>query len=154
MAKTKQCANCGADMSRKALTHVTMVGRHKVEDRNTVAFQCENCELADMSLEQLAKCERLAARTVLTEVPRVAGDVLKFARKALRLRQEELAALLDVAPKQVSRWETGAANISASEQLAVAELIDIVEREGDEALHDRLNRTEDERFSTLTVRAV
>ncbi|MGE0329015.1 MAG: helix-turn-helix transcriptional regulator, partial [Polyangiaceae bacterium] len=93
--------------------------------------RCGEYLLTTQALDGYAK---RAARTVLVDVPRVDGSVLKFARKALRLTQVELASLLDVASETVSRWENNRDPVVRSTQLAVAELLDLTLREGDDVL--------------------
>jgi DNA-binding transcriptional regulator YiaG len=116
-----------------AYKHITRVGRYKVEDGTRFAALDEEATV-DLTLAELAGYERRAAKTVLLDVPAVEGDVLKFARKALGLKQVELAAILDVTAETISRWETGADSFKRPVQLAYAQLLDIAERLGTEAI--------------------
>ena len=94
--------------------------------------------MVDLTLAELAGYERRAAKTVLLDVPEVEGEVLKFARKALGLKQAELAAILDVSAETISRWETSADPFKRQVQLAYAQLLDIAEHHGPEAIRHLL----------------
>jgi len=60
---------------------------------------------------------------LFSDAPNVDGGALKFARKAMGLTQDSLARALEVKPETISRWETGAAPVSRSTQLAVLGLL-------------------------------
>ena len=53
------------------------------------------------------------------------GAIVRFARKAMGLKQVVLAALLDVTASTVSKWETGTDPVSKTTQLAVLALVDL-----------------------------
>ena len=91
------------------------------------AVQCERCGAADLDLDQMAHFERRAAHLVLVEAKSVGGPELRFARKALGLRQEDLARALECNPQQVSRWEHSE-SIDMRLRLAVAALLEHVEQ--------------------------
>jgi transcriptional regulator with XRE-family HTH domain len=56
----------------------------------------------------------------------VSGAELKFARKALGLRQTELAEYLGVEPETISRWENNRDPFKRRDQLAVLALLEHV----------------------------
>lgn len=110
--------------------HTTRVGKTKVTD-GTVAIQyCEKCNNLDLTSQQLTGYERRAAAVVLRDGRNVDGAVLKYARKALGLKQTELASVLQCKPETLSRWETGSSTMPRAEQLALAGLLEQVERTG------------------------
>jgi DNA-binding transcriptional regulator YiaG len=77
-----------------------------------------------MRSEDLGRLELQAAIAVLGQPDIINGDELRFARKAIGLRQPELGGLLDVSVGTVSRWETGAEPIQRQTQLAVLLLLE------------------------------
>ena len=83
-----------------------------------------------MSSTELGRLELHAAIAVLSEAESIEGDELRFARKAMGLRQPDLAALLDVATETVSRWETGSESIRRQTQLAVLLYLEHTARQG------------------------
>jgi DNA-binding transcriptional regulator YiaG len=98
--------------------HTLTVGRYRVVgDYEAVAID-EDGTLG-MPSNELGRLELEAAIAVLSEADSIRGDELRFARKAMGLRQPDLAGLLDVATETVSRWETGAEPIRRQTQLAV-----------------------------------
>jgi DNA-binding transcriptional regulator YiaG len=114
-----------------AYTHRTKVGRYTAVDDGCCGFaRTMQDGTPILSAEGLSKLERRAVITVLRDVQLVGGPELKFARKALGLRQTELAEHLGVAAETVSRWETGAEPFKRPVQLAVCELVETVERSG------------------------
>lgn len=106
-----------------AYTHETQVGRFRVIDAGLAAPRALRDGTRASSADELARLELRAASTVLHDVERVTGEELRFARKALGLRQLDLAALLDVRHETVSRWETGAEEFPRQSQLAVLALL-------------------------------
>ena len=103
---TNRCPSCG----ERRLVDATCDERVVVaglELTGTVACQrCEACGETLVAGEALSKLE-LAAAAELARLGRRSGPALRFMRKALGYRAVELAALLDVAPETLSRWETG-----------------------------------------------
>jgi len=137
-------------LERRGHKHVTRVGRHVVEDATAMVLHDENGEV-ELEYDEAVGYERRAARVVLQERKVIEGDVLRFARGALDLRQEDLAAIVGYTPTEISRFETGARPIPRAVQLAVAELLCRVEVEGDQVLTTLLDEGRSEP-STLTVR--
>lgn len=115
-------------MALRGYTHVEHVGDVKVKDSTSFAWQCQSCGECDLSLDDLAGYERRATALVLRDGHHVNGSSIRSARKALGLRQADLAILLGCEPETVSRWETGSRPMPRAEQLAVVALLDGVER--------------------------
>jgi len=112
----------------QSYAHVTKVGGFTVTDETGQALTCPACGTVTLSSKQLAGYERRAAFEILTAAEKpVSGEVLKFARKALGLRQKDLAPLLGSDEYQVSRWEN-AISIDRQLRLAMAALLNIAER--------------------------
>jgi DNA-binding transcriptional regulator YiaG len=103
---------------------ITKVGRYRVE---------HGTALGDVSLKELGRYERRAARTVLREVRNVEPEVLRYARRAMGVTRAQLAQALGVTPETVSRWETGAEAYKPVVPLALATLLDMFEGDGDRA---------------------
>lgn len=114
-------------MILKSYTRETRVGRRLVRDGSATALQCEHCNAIDLSEEQVAGYERRAARTVLLESSQVGGAEIRFARKALGLRQTDLAAALGCNAQQLSRYENDD-SVEMWLRLAIAALLDRIDR--------------------------
>lgn len=134
------CPECGAQLVRKSVKAVVQVGTRKVDDASVRAVACEACDYYELSQKQLEEMERKAAVVVLKEVEHISGAELKFARKAMGLRQTDLARALDVKPETVCRYEASD-SIDRATQLAMAQLL-------------TLHGTEPERFELLTMEEV
>lgn len=147
------CPSCGKPMELLGYKHVQHVGDVKVIDGTSFAWQCRACDEVDLSLDDLAGYEQRATALVLRDGHRVNGAVIKSARKALGLKQTEVAALLGCEPETVSRWETGARKMPRAEQLALVALIEGVER-GAIDLRKELDATSEEKApAALEVKA-
>lgn len=124
-------------------THTTKIGRWTVKDGGTVPARVMKDGTKLLSAEQLGKLEIRAAITVLAEVELVSGAELKFARKALGLKQTDLAEYLGVGPETVSRWETDAETFKRPVQLAVLRMLEEFQRTGGIARPVRTPRATD-----------
>lgn len=112
--------------------HTLTVGRFEVVgDYEAVHIEYDNSW--GMRSEDLGRLELQAAIAVFSQAGSINGDELRFARKAMGLRQPDLAALLDVTTETVSRWETGAENIRRQTQLAVLLFVEHTLRNGSPA---------------------
>lgn len=122
-------------MVRKGHSHVTKVAGFTVTDGTGMVPVCEACGVRSLSVAELAGYERRAAWQILTSSKIVSGEVLKFARKALGLRQKDFARLIGVGETHVSRLENES-EIDVQLRLAVAQLLDIAERHGLPSVED------------------
>lgn len=120
--KATRCPTCGraafADGS-KALKRV--VGGHTFE--GTVPAQVCPCGEALISHQALGHFEAAVARALVT-AGAADGDTLKWLRKTAGLRAADLADLLGVTAKTVSRWETGETPIDRATLLTLGRLAD------------------------------
>lgn len=120
----EKCRECGATLVVRGYKNVEQVGNVTVTDGSIVRPTCPNEHVPDFTVGELLSFERRAVLTVLYDGRHVDGAVIKCARKALGLKQAELAALLDVTPETVSRWENDREPTQRATQLAVAAIID------------------------------
>lgn len=127
----RKCPTCGADMKLRRYDHVEKVGKYKVNDPGMVP-QCVNakCAEVELSLEVLAARQQRAAAIVLRDAKAVDGAVLRYARHALGLKQVELAEQIGCKPETLSRWENDERPVPRAEQLAIAAILEGVERAG------------------------
>ena len=111
--------------------HTTKVGRFTVKDGGTTTrYKRSSDGSRILSPEQISSLERRAAIAVLREMELVSGTELKFARKALGLRQPELAEQLGVTEETVTRWENDSETFKRPVQLALLALLEHVEQGG------------------------
>jgi len=127
--KTAQrtCPECEGAMVMRNYKHTEDVGKWRVTDGTGRVWQCSKCGEPELSLRMLAGYQRRAAAIVLREANPIDGSVTRYARKALGLRQTDLAGLLGYAPETLSRWETGDAEMPRTAQLALIAILDGVE---------------------------
>jgi len=146
--RSNKCVECGARMANRGYEHVEKVGKYKVKDATAFAMQCtsEKCGEVELTLNELAGYQRRAAAVVLREAPEVDGTIVKYARRALGMKQVDLAEQIGCAAETLSRWETGSLAIQRAEQLAIVAVLDGVERAGSlsaylEENHARTSKT-------------
>lgn len=101
MTKSHTCNRLTSVMYR----HVTKVAGFTVTDIPVKLQACSRCGDVSIPSLELESFERRAARIILSEAKAVNGEVLRFARKALGLRQHELGAILRRTTTQISRDE-------------------------------------------------
>lgn len=98
------CRECGGKVTCRGYTCVQKVGKWTVTDRTSRAPQCEACNAPQLTLDELQGYELRAVKTVLCE-GHLEGEVVRYARKALGLKQKELGKILGYTHETVSRWE-------------------------------------------------
>ena len=99
-----QCPNCHAKSLKDRLAEkVKVVGGHRF--RAFVPGQeCQKCGESFYDIRPLARFDQLVAKE-LADAGVKSGEALRFIRKAAGVPAIDLAALLDVRPETVSRWE-------------------------------------------------
>lgn len=127
--------------------HTLTVGRYSVTGEYD-AVPIDDDGTLGMPSTELGRLELQAAIAVLSESESLNGDELRFARKAMGLRQPDLASLLDVATETVSRWETGSEPIRRQTQLAVLLYLEHTARHGQPA---PLNARNDNRRARVRI---
>lgn len=114
-----QCPNCGEPDTVRAWQG--RVERYGIE-LAAHGRRCRSCgellfDLAEMRRQERAIAKALAARGVRT------GLEFKLVRKAAGLRAIEVAAMLDVTPETVSRWERGAVEVPRAAAYVLGDLL-------------------------------
>jgi transcriptional regulator with XRE-family HTH domain len=128
---SKKCYACGAKrMSKKPYAHMERFATVAVVDETESVYTCAQCGEIELTTAQLTEYERRAAREVLRDGRYVTGSVVRTARKAMGLKQRELALLLGCSPELISRWENnqGGADkeqFRRAERLALMSLLDL-----------------------------
>jgi DNA-binding transcriptional regulator YiaG len=113
-------------MAYRGYKHVESVGGVRVADATAFAHQCPKCGEVTLTDRELGMYELRAAAVVLRERHPVAGSVVRYARKAMGLRQTDLARHLGCAAETISRWENGTETMPRQAQLAVVAMLDAV----------------------------
>jgi DNA-binding transcriptional regulator YiaG len=94
-----------------------------VIDRSVTRPVCANCGAFTLPAGTLERVELRAVIVAFKDAPQVTGAMLKFARKALGLKQTELAERLGVVPETISHWEREARKIEQWVPLAVLNFV-------------------------------
>lgn len=104
---------------------------------------CPSCGESYVSLETLRQLGALVAADLAREGV-ATPEAFKYMRKRLRLPAKELAALLDVSPETVSRWEHGKHPLDsrAVKLLGVMVLVSVGDRPGLDYLRSLLQKRE------------
>lgn len=120
----KTCVKCGGKLKPAKYTHEVSVGGHKVQNGGQMAPKCVDCGEQYISADDLGRLELVAVQLVLFERPnKVNGAVVRYARKAMGLRQADLARLLGVRAETISEWEAKTDPVSVATALALHDLV-------------------------------
>jgi putative zinc finger/helix-turn-helix YgiT family protein len=127
-ARRTRCPTCGGWMTERTYGHIEKVGRHPVKVPGAILPVCGKCGEVEMTLDELAGYQQRAAAIVLREAKPIDGAVIRYARKALGLKQTKLAELLAVRNETISRWEKDREEMPRTAQLALVAILDGVDR--------------------------
>jgi putative zinc finger/helix-turn-helix YgiT family protein len=131
----KRCPECGGKVEKALVADTVEVGRHEFTAR-VPAFKCRGCGEVYFDGPALEKLE-LRAAVELAKAGESSPEVMRFMRKALGMKAAELAALLDLTPETVSRWETGKQPLEHRAMAVLGSLV-IERSEGRTAVLDTL----------------
>ncbi|HET7504269.1 MAG TPA: type II TA system antitoxin MqsA family protein, partial [Kofleriaceae bacterium] len=98
------------------------IERHGVE----IAARGKRCRACDEMLFDLAEMkrqERIIAKELAARGVRTGGE-FKLVRKVAGLRAVDVAAMLDVTPETVSRWERGTVTIPRAAAYVLSDLLE------------------------------
>lgn len=119
-----KCAECGAAGTLREVTQrVTRNVAKRTLVGDVAALECTKCGAAFLDGPALGAFERRAALELVRSGV-TTGEAFKFARKAAGLRASDLAELLNVTGKTVSRWETGESVIDRAAFLALLGILE------------------------------
>ena len=122
-----------------------MVRRNEREERAVAgytfvahlpAYVCERCDEAVFDYDAL-HAFNLAIAGKLAELGASSNDAFKLMRTAIGMRAADLAALLDVAPETISRWETGQRSVDRGALMVLGAIV-LDQIEGKTRTLDRL----------------
>jgi putative zinc finger/helix-turn-helix YgiT family protein len=114
-----KCPNCKQNKMR------SWAGMYEVEGVEVFArgARCRACGEAVFDSDQVDELEKARAVALVQRGIRT-GVEFKFVRKVADLKATELAELLDVTPKTVSRWETGDVELPRYAAFVLGELLE------------------------------
>ena len=115
-----KCPNCKKENPMRPFEGRVKLRGVEVTSRG---LQCSNCREVLYPLAEVARQEKEAAAVIVSRGIRD-GKEFQFVRKMADLKATELAELLDVQPKTISRWETGETPVDRAAAFALGELYD------------------------------
>lgn len=100
----KFCIQCGQDVAATTREIKSpQIGEYQFTALAR-AVKCQKCALEIVDGPSVERFELLVAQRLIESGIRT-GAVIRYVRKVLALRANELSELLDVKPETVSRWE-------------------------------------------------
>lgn len=100
----KFCIQCGQDLAQTTREIKSpQIGAH-LFTAQAPTLKCSHCGLEIVDGPSVERFEVLVAQELIESGVRT-GATLRYVRKILDLRANELAELLDVKPETISRWE-------------------------------------------------
>jgi DNA-binding transcriptional regulator YiaG len=138
-----KCAKCGHKGLELGLVERTVNVGELSYTAEVPAKVCPNCGAYRLGLDTLRQFGAMVAVDLAREGVS-SPEAFKYMRKRLRLPAKELAALLDVSPETVSRWEHGKYPVDprAVKLLGVMVLASVGERPGLDYLRSLLGERE------------
>lgn len=124
MSKTtrmQKCPHCGGGIVRTKKEQACTVDGTRFVAR-VAAFSCRKCRAIFLPGPALARLDLEVACTLAARAG-PSGERLRFLRKVLGLRGLELAALFQVTPETVSRWERGQRDVDFIAWIAAGSLV-------------------------------
>jgi len=85
--------------------------------------RCRECGETVFDLTEMKRQERAIAKAIAERGVRT-GSELKLVRKVAGLRVVDIAAMLDVTPETVSRWERGTVEIPRAAAYVLGDLLE------------------------------
>lgn len=118
----KKCPNCGANkLQKRNVERSRHVAGHAFT-AHLPARVCAACKVAFFADEPVGAFDMLVAAH-LAEAGVTSAEALRFMRKSTGMLGKEFAALLDVRPETVSRWEQGKRRIDRATYAIIRQLI-------------------------------
>jgi DNA-binding XRE family transcriptional regulator len=116
-----KCADCcGAVSASRTRQTQRVAGRQFTV---TIAgATCRACGASFLENDSLQRADLEVACELARHGP-PAGDAFRFLRKTLGMRGVDLAALLDVTPETISRWENGQRPVDRAAWLTVGSMV-------------------------------
>jgi DNA-binding XRE family transcriptional regulator len=130
------CVECGSDkLEPKVIKHVTQVGRYSVEDGSTPVTVCLACGSPNFTMGDLKGFELRAAKYIFSgSLELIGGAEFRDARKAMGLRQVDLAGPLNRDVATISKYENDKDALPNDVKLVMAALLDRFIRDGKDGL--------------------
>lgn len=124
MTNETRCPACRRGrLTRATANHTVKIGDVEVVFREVPVSRCGSCKETVFEGPFMERVELYAADE-LARSGAVSPDGFRFMRKALGLRAEDLADMLDVSNETVSRWETGKNPIARTALAVLGALIE------------------------------
>lgn len=112
-AKAMKCYICGQNMSLSQESHhYRESGLDNVYLMNTDIYRCDKCNEKVVSFPVMPELNRLIGRELLKKNSLLNGKEIRFLRKNMGLRAQQLKNMMGVDNATLSRWEHGTQNIS------------------------------------------
>jgi len=115
-----KCDACGAPMkSGRENFLYTACGLDTVTLMNVEVHRCAECGEYEVGIPRIEELHRLIAQEVAAKEARLTPPEVRFLRKYLGFSGVDFAAVLDVSPETVSRWENGKKQMSSVSERAL-----------------------------------
>jgi putative zinc finger/helix-turn-helix YgiT family protein len=143
------CYKCGSpEMSRFEKTVIREIAGHTFRAK-VPAMRCGNCGEVLYTSEDLGRYDDAVALALL-DARITASDAVRFVRKAMGMKAENLADLLGVRAETVSRWENGKRKIDLATLALLRQLL-VERRKKERPMAELLKRLQHPRHLGKTV---
>lgn len=115
------CVLCSGELVAGTTRHVVAFGDEEVSVE-VPAQVCRSCDEPFVESSDVERAELTVAAAIIASGHRN-GPRFRFLRKAIGTSAKELAAMFDVAPETISRWERGEREVDGLAWVALAGLV-------------------------------
>ena len=114
------CIECGRDalLIKKPIVKYDGIKVHDVYLRNVEVEVCRHCGNEAPVIRNIKKVHLMIAHGIALQPAKLAGDEVRFLRKAMRINAAEWAERIGIATESFSRWENGRSPAQQVEKLA------------------------------------
>jgi|HigsolmetaAR202D_1030399.scaffolds.fasta_scaffold13956_1 putative zinc finger/helix-turn-helix YgiT family protein len=115
------CVLCKGELVAGTTRHVVAFGDERVSVE-VPAQVCRGCDESFVEGSDIERAELTVAAAIIASGQRN-GPRFRFLRKAIGTSAKDLAAMFDVAPETISRWERGEREVDGLAWVALAGLV-------------------------------
>ncbi|HXG83561.1 MAG TPA: type II TA system antitoxin MqsA family protein [Pyrinomonadaceae bacterium] len=116
-----KCENCRTEMLlvKSSMYRYELSGLENVFLDKIEVYNCAGCDVKIPVIPKILKLHNTIANAIVAKKSLLSGDEIKFLRKNLRLKSQDLANLLRTDKSVYSRWENGSQKISPQSDLLI-----------------------------------
>jgi len=103
-----KCSVCNKPLKKtKALYHYTESGLDNVYLGGIDVFKCAKCGNIEAKIPRIEELHMIIAKSIISQQQRLNNKEIRYLRKYIGIKANELAKILHIHKSTLSRWEAG-----------------------------------------------